>query len=441
MSDRSIAIVGSGISGLSAAWHLSGNNKIFLFEKGDRLVGHTHTHVFDVERKSFFVDSGFIVFNKVNYPNFTNWIRELNVKESQSEMSFSVSRAGGNFEWGGSSVFSAFGQKRNLVSPKFLKMLLEVVKFNKLAKKFLQKENVHQYENTLARFLSENNFSQFFVRNYLAPMAGSIWSTPESKITDYPTISILQFFDNHGLLSVRNHHQWFHLSDGSSSYIKHLFNHDRFRKKEIKVLKNHRVVYVEPMQIKQEGLKVSLQIENLEKKEKYTMKVDDVIFACHANETLLCLDGNRPEYPLLKRIRFQKNVGYLHNDKRLMPKRKSVWSSWNYLSGEDGIHDENISVTYWMNKLQDLKTSQNIFVSLNPLLEPYESRYKKKLVYEHPVFDQDMIDARKKLMEIQGVDNIWHSGAWTGNGFHEDGFVSGKKVAAKINSKTNKLKC
>ena len=392
MSDRSIAIVGSGISGLSAAWHLSDNNKIFLIEKGDRLGGHTHTHVFNTERKPFFVDSGFIVFNKVNYPNFTNWIRELNVKESQSEMSFSVSRAGGNFEWGGSSVFSAFGQKRNLVSPKFLKMLLEVVKFNKLAKKFLQKESAYQYKNTLARFLSENNFSQFFVRNYLAPMAGSIWSTPESKITDYPTMSILQFFDNHGLLSVSNHHQWFHLSDGSSSYIKHLFNHSRFRKKEIKVLKNQRVDHVEPIQNKQEGCKVSLQIENLEKKEKYTMKVDDVIFACHANETLLCLN-------------------------------------------------ENISVTYWMNKLQDLKTSQNIFVSLNPFLEPYESSYKKKLVYEHPVFDQDMIDARKKLMETQGLDNIWHSGAWTGNGFHEDGFVSGKKVAAKINSKTNKLKC
>ena len=138
MSDRSIAIVGSGISGLSAAWHLSENNKIFLFEKGDRLGGHTHTHVFNTERKPFVVDSGFIVFNKVNYPNFTNWIRELNVKESQSEMSFSVSRAGGNFEWGGRSIFSVFGQKRNMVSPKFLKMLVEVVKFNRLAKKFLR---------------------------------------------------------------------------------------------------------------------------------------------------------------------------------------------------------------------------------------------------------------------------------------------------------------
>ena len=218
------------------------------------------------------MDSGFIVFNKVNYPNFTSWIRELNVKESQSDMSFSVSRAGGNFEWGGSSVFSVFGQKRNLASPRFLKMLFEVIKFNKLAKKFIQKEDVHQHKNSLGSFFQKINFSQFFVRNYLAPMAGSIWSTPESKITDYPTISILQFFDNHGLLSVSNHHQWFHLSDGSSSYIKHLFNHDRFRKKEIKVFKNHRVDYVEPMQNKQEGLKVSLQIENLEKKEKYTIE-------------------------------------------------------------------------------------------------------------------------------------------------------------------------
>ena len=181
MSDRSIAIVGSGISGLSAAWHLSENNKIFLFEKGDRLGGHTHTHVFNTERKPFFVDSGFIVFNKVNYPNFTNWIRELNVKESQSEMSFSVSRAGGNFEWGGRSVFQ-FSVKKEIWSRQdFLKMLLEVVKFNKLAKNFSKKENVHQYENTLARFLSENNFSQFFVRNYLAPMAGSIWSTPNQR--------------------------------------------------------------------------------------------------------------------------------------------------------------------------------------------------------------------------------------------------------------------
>mgnify|MGYP003338342748 FL=1 len=437
MADRSIAIVGSGISGLSAAWHLSENNKILLFEKGDRLGGHTHTHIFNTEDEQFSVDSGFIVFNKVNYPNFTSWIRELNVKESQSDMSFSVSRAGGKFEWGGSSIFSVFGQKRNLASPRFLKMLFEVIKFNKLAKEFIQKEDVYQHKNSLDSFLSERNFSQFFVRNYLAPIAGSIWSTPGSKIADYPTISILQFFNNHGLLSVSNHHQWFHLSDGSSSYIKQLFKHERFRKKDIKVLKNHRVDYVEPIKNKREGLKISLDIENLEKKEKYTIEVDELIFACHANETLLCLNDSRPEYSLLKRIRFQKNVGYLHNDRRLMPKRKSVWSAWNYIASEECCYDENISVTYWMNKLQDLRTSRNIFVSLNPLLEPNESMYKKKLVYDHPVFDQDMIDAREKLLKIQGLDNIWHSGAWTGNGFHEDGFVSGKKVAAAINDKTN----
>ena len=171
MSDRSIAIVGSGISGLSAAWHLSENNKILLFEKGNRLGGHTHTHTFNREDEQFSVDSGFIVFNKVNYPNFTSWIRELNVKESQSDMSFSVSRAGGRFEWGGRSVFSVFGQKRNLASPKFLKMLVEVVKFNRLAKKFLQMEDTHQHKYTLASFLSANNFSDFFVRNYLSPMA------------------------------------------------------------------------------------------------------------------------------------------------------------------------------------------------------------------------------------------------------------------------------
>ena len=436
MNKRSTAIIGSGISGLSAAWHLSKDHKIFLLEKGSRLGGHTHTHTLHFAQKDLVVDSGFIVFNEINYPNFTDWLGRLNVKRAKSEMSFSVSRGTGDFEWSGKNLFSVFGQKKNIISPSFIKMLLEIVKFNKLSKKLLEKREVREDENKLGAFLDKNNFSDFFFLNYLGPMAGAIWSTPESKITDYPTKSILQFFNNHGLLSINNHHQWFHLVGGSSSYIDQLFNHREFKEKEVEVLKNHYVKHVETKQHQTKGKKVYLQIENLEKKEEFTLVVDDVIFACHADETLSCVKNKWAESSILQKIQFQKNYGFLHNDKRLMPKRNSVWSSWNYIENEHDSLSRDISVTYWMNKLQNLDTRENLFVSLNPFLEPRDSGVKKKLVYEHPIFDKDMMWAREKLQKFQGTNNIWYCGAWTGNGFHEDGFVSGKKVAEKIDCRT-----
>ena len=435
MGNRSIAIVGSGISGLSAAWHLSKDQKVFLFEKDKRIGGHTHTHAFDVHNREILVDSGFIVFNKINYPLFSNWIKELNVGYAESEMSFSVSRESGTLEWGGKNIFSVFCQKKNMFSPNFIKMLFEIPKFNKLAREAIKAPSDDVEERPLGAFLSENNFSKFFFDNYIGPMAGAIWSTPEAKINEFPTLSILHFFDNHGLLSLNNHHQWFHLKNGSSSYIDEMFQHHRFKNRDVKVLKNCSVTRAEPKKVGRGCGKVALEVSNHQNNEKFSLLVDDVVFACHANESLKCLDASRPEATLLKKIRFQKNQGFLHNDSRLMPMKHSAWSSWNYFANSGRMTGQGISVTYWMNKLQSLNTRENIFVSLNPFIDPCDSIFKKEFTYEHPVFDQNMIGARRKLESFQGLDNFWYCGAWTGNGFHEDGFKSGKSIAEKINSK------
>jgi predicted NAD/FAD-binding protein len=437
MPKRSIAIVGSGVSGLSAAWFLNKQFKVFLIEKEPRLGGHTHTHDISENNNKIFVDSGFIVFNDVNYPNFTKWLDELGVNRSKAEMSFSVSKNSGSFEWGGKNFSAIFGQKKNLFSAKFLTMLFEINRFNSISLNALKHLNLIK-DMSLKTFLSENAFSTFFSENYIIPMAGSIWSTPSNKIADYPAASLIKFLSNHGLLSAQNHHQWYSILDGSKTYIDKFEQSNMYKSKSITQLLEHKVDRVELNGKESSSGKINITGKNLKKQEGFSLKVDEIVFACHSDQTSRIIKTRREESEILSNITYQRNKGYLHEDISLMPKRKRVWSAWNYLSSQQQGQADQISITYWMNRLQKLRTNRNVFVSLNPPREPKKSQITKELVYEHPVFDAKMIKAREKVNNFQGDKGFWYCGAWTGHGFHEDGFVSGKKIATEINKRYKK---
>ncbi|MFY8107219.1 MAG: NAD(P)/FAD-dependent oxidoreductase [Elstera sp.] len=415
-SPERIAIIGSGISGLGAAWSLR-NRNITIFEKEPRPGGHSNTVDIALDGQQVPVDTGFIVYNERNYPNLTLFFQHLGVATAESDMSFSVSVDGGRLEYSGNSIATLFAQKRNLVNLRHWRMIRDILRFFRNASALL---NDPQGDDlSLGEFLARGGYGQAFIQDHLLPMAAAIWSAPMSTLRAFPARSFAQFFANHGLLSVNDRPQWRTVAGGSRSYVQ-------------------RVLVDLP------NLQLNSGIETIRRTETGVeirhqgawQSFDRVLLACHADQALRLLDdADASEWGLLDAFRFQPNTAYLHRDVALMPRRRRAWASWNHLSrtapqGRD--EDADVSVTYWMNRLQPLATKTDVFVTLNPLTEPDPALTYARIDYDHPIFDHAAVSAQARLSAVQGYRNIFYAGAWTGYGFHEDGLRSGLRAGLAL---------
>lgn len=416
MNKQRIAVVGSGISGLITAWLLKDHAEVSLFEADERFGGHSHTVVVNEPQGSVAIDTGFMVMNRPNYPLLSALFDDLDIQTYPTDMSFAVSLNDGALEYAGSSVNSLFAQRGNLISPSFIRMLSDIVRFNKAAKRLLIE--APSTSLSLQEFLDQLKLGSAFRQHYLYPMAAAIWSCPRHVIAEYPAASFVQFFVNHGLVNINDRPQWHTVAGGSSRYVARLIDDLGHRAKtNLPVTAVHRT-----------HQDVELHFEK-----GASQSFDQVVFACHSDQTLaLFAEASPSEKAMLSRIRYQDNRVILHSDPSLMPSRKNVWSSWNYLGNLDPAGEQSVSVTYWMNALQDLNTRKDYFVSLNPLQEPDPDTVVRAFCYQHPVFGADSRDLSSQLKNLQGRNRAWYCGAWTGYGFHEDGMRSGVEVAKAL---------
>ncbi|MBD74246.1 MAG: hypothetical protein CMM96_01970 [Rickettsiales bacterium] len=416
MRKISVAIVGSGISGLSCGWLLSKNCDVTIFEKNDYIGGHSNTVSINPKncKDILSVDTGFIVFNKLNYPNLVRFLEHLNIKTYNSDMSFSVSLKQLGIEYGGQNIKTIFAQKKNITDPKFLLMLKDILRFFLFVRSDI---NIY-FDISIDDYLNQKKYSEVFRNFFLYPMASSIWSTSYRDIKDYPFVKFVEFFDNHGLLNFFSRPQWKTVSGGSKEYIN-------------KILEQKRISTL----LGEEVLSFSKTKNSLiVKTNKRVKSFDHLVFANHSDQVYKILNlSNMKEKKFFKMINFQKNIAYLHSDKNFLPNFKKIWSSWNYIREKES--NKGIMLSYWMNNLQDLKTNIPIIVTLNPHKEPRRELTYKKIKYSHPVFNLETIEAQKKISKLNSKkENIWYCGAYLGNGFHEDGLVSGLKVAEKISN-------
>jgi predicted NAD/FAD-binding protein len=398
-----IAIVGSGISGNSLAYTLSKEHDITLFEKNNRLGGHSHTHEIISQGKKINVDTGFIVFNKKTYPLFTKLLDELNVQYEKSDMSFSVFSKDKNFEYNGTSINTLFSQRKNIFNYKFIKMIYEIIKFNKVALTLLSAKT----EISLEAFLKQNNFSDYFCKNYILPMGSAIWSSNINSMLKFPAVFFVKFFNNHGMLNINDRPQWLTVTNGSKEYVEKL---TASIKKNIRLNCPVRAV---------KRNKDSVEITSSDGNEIF----DYIFFACHSDEALkLISDPSAQEKEVLSSIPYSKNEVTLHTDESIMPKNKLTWAAWNY--NIDFTDDMPIALTYNMNILQNLKTQQTILVTLNDNGNINPEKVLKKINYDHPLFSLRSVEAQKNYGIISGVNRTGFAGAYWGNGFHEDGISS-----------------
>lgn len=406
-----IAVVGSGISAISSAWFLSQEHDVVLFEKQGRLGGHTNTVTVQANGKSTNVDTGFIVFNRPNYPNLTAMFKHLGVATQNTDMSFAVSIDEGKLEYSGTDLNGLFVQRRNLLSAAHWSMIMQIIKFNKQAKSDLQ--NGVYLNMSLQDYLHQHQFSDKMINHYLLPMAAAIWSCPVSTMLKFPAGSFLQFFENHGLLNVDDRPQWETVVNGSINYLEAILKQSNFT-----VRLHSEVINVKSTS---NGLMLTTADGQAE-------QFDHIVFGSHADETYQILKDNFDDFALLQDFKYQENIAYLHTDKALMPKRHKAWASWNYLR-DTQVEESRVAVSYWMNLLQNLDCEEDYFVTLNPIKLPQASKVVRKIVYQHPVFDQAAMAAQQRLSDLQGLHNIWFCGSYFGYGFHEDGLTSAVQLA------------
>ena len=396
-----IAVIGSGISGLSSAYFLSKKYKVDLYEKDDHFGGHSFTYEIKEGDKIVPVDLGFIVFNEVTYPNLVNFFNELNIPYEKSDMSFSVSIKKSNVEYSGSGLGGIFANKLNFFNLKFLYMIKEIISFYKTAPKLLKNEIK---EETLGNFLNKKKLSKYFIKYHLIPMVAAIWSMPFDKAKEMPLKFFLNFFTNHGLFKLKNRPQWYTVSNRSRSYVKKVTD-----KISGEIFKNYKV---DKLIRSDDNIRVIIGNEYVD--------YDQVVLASHADQSLRMLEKpTEQEKNILEKFNYVKNEAYLHTDKRLMPHKKRAWSSWNSVS--DG---EKTCITYWLNKLQNLDTSKDYFLTLNPICKINENSVIKKVDFTHPYLNSKNTALQKDLRLIQGKKRTWFCGSYFGYGFHEDGLKS-----------------
>ena len=411
-----IAIVGSGISGNTIAHLLHKKHNITLFEKNNRIGGHSHTHNIEINGSPISVDTGFIVFNKKTYPLFSSLLRELDVAHEDSKMSFSVFSKKTGLEYNGTTLNTLFSQRRNIFNPKFIKMIFEILRFNKESLGLLATSK----ELSLGDYLAKNAYSDYFLKNYILPMGSAIWSSNLETMIKFPAKFFVTFLHNHGMLNINNRPQWLTISNGSKSYVQKLCHPfiDKIRL-------NSNIKFIE-----RKSNKVIVH-------SKYGSENFDYIFmACHSNEALAILkDASNNEKEILGAIPYTNNEVYLHTDSTIMPKYKLSWAAWNY--NIDSKESEPITLTYNMNILQNIKIETPVLVTLNPkgCIDP--KKIIKKLNYAHPTFSIDSINAQKKHPIISGINRTFFAGAYWGNGFHEDGVKSAYDSVKQLNQLIN----
>mgnify|MGYP005989810125 FL=1 len=405
-----IAVIGSGISGLSAAYFLSKYHKVDLYEKNDYFGGHSYTYDIKEEDKIVPVDLGFIVFNELTYPNLINFFNELKVPFEKSNMSFSVSIKNTNIEYGGSGFNPIFANKLNLFNFNFLKMIREIISFYNYAPSLLD-NNVN--EETLGNYLERSKLSKYFIEYHIIPMVAAIWSMPFSKAKEMPLKLFLNFFINHGLFRLKNRPQWYTVTDRSRSYVKKVLENISGE-----IFKNYRVNNISR---NDDNVRILIGNEYLD--------YDHVVLACHADQSLNILEESTvKEKEILNKFTYVSNRAFLHKDENLMPLRKKAWSSWNSIT-----KDNKTCVTYWLNKLQNLKTDKNYFLTLNPVEEIDQNKIIKQEKFTHPFFNNENVSLQKDLHLIQGRKRTWFCGSYFGYGFHEDGLKSSIELIKKFN--------
>ena len=410
-----IAVIGSGISGLVSAYLLQQKHEVTLFEKEAVIGGHSRTLEVIQGHQSIPVDTGFIVFNKDNYPTLCKLFEQLEVPSKDSCMSFGVSLENGRIEYGTVPIENIFAQGKNLLSIKHWQMLFDIRRFNREAEALLVSSN----EPSLGEFLAEKKYSQAFISRFLIPMAASIWSTSPTDIEAFPAKHLIKFFANHGLLDPKDRKKWRTVCGGSKEYINRLLT--KFTgdiKTDVKI-----------RQVVRAGAGIELHHQNGEV-EKY----DQVVLACHSDQALELLgnSASKEEKGILGDIGYQPNTVILHSDETLMPKNKECWQSWNFLSESNTYGEKRVCLSYWMNRLQSIQSEKPLIVSLNPDRKPKESLIEDIWLTGHPVFNQAALNAQARLSEIQGVSQVWFAGAWQSYGFHEDGALSGLRVAQAL---------
>ena len=396
-----IAVIGSGISGLSSAYFLSKKYKVDLYEKDNHFGGHSYTYEIEEDNKIVPVDLGFIVFNEVTYPNLVNFFNELKVPYEKSDMSFSVSIKNSNVEYSGSGLGGIFANKLNFLNLKFLNMIREIILFYKTSQKLLESEIK---EETLGSFLNKKKLSNYFIEYHLIPMVAAIWSMPFNKAKEMPLKFFLNFFTNHGLFKLKNRPQWFTVSNRSRAYVKKVTD-----KISGEIFKNYKV---DKLIRSDDNIRLIIGNEYVD--------YDQVVLASHADQSLRILEKpTEQEKNILEKFNYVKNEAYLHTDERLMPCRKRAWSSWNSVSDGD-----KTCITYWLNKLQNLQTSKDYFLTLNPICKINDNSIIKKVNFTHPYLNSENTELQKDLKLIQGKKRTWFCGSYFGYGFHEDGLKS-----------------
>ena len=409
-----IAVIGSGISGLSASYFLSKKHHVDLFEKEDRFGGHSYTIDVIVNKKRIPVDIGFIVFNHLTYPNLINFFNEIDIEIEKSDMSFSVSVEGTNFEYCGKGLKGIFANKSNFLNIEFIRMFLEILKFYKLCDKI---SNIDQVI-TLDEFLKKNEWSKSFINYHIIPMVSAIWSMPPYEAGKMPMNFFLKFFQNHGLFKLRNRPQWYTVAHRSKTYVNKVLS-----KISGEYFKNYKINSIQ---------RVSSGVQVYYGGANEFFDYDKVILATHADQALsLIKNPTDQEIKTLSNFDYKKNLAVLHCDESVMPKNKKVWSSWNTYVDPKNLNKS--SLTYWLNLLQNINCEKNIFLTLNPLKEIPNEKIYKKIEFTHPYYDQKALDNQKNLKNIQNKENLLFCGSYFGYGFHEDGIKSSIEMLKNLN--------
>ena len=409
-----IAVVGSGISGLSAAYYLSKKNHVDLFEKEDRFGGHSHTIDLNFGSKKISVDIGFIVFNLKTYPNLINFFNENKIEIEKSNMSFSVSVENTNFEYCGKGLNGIFSNKLNLFNFKFLKMFFDIINFYKKC------DDVKNFDEgiTLGEYLTINKLSKEFINYHLIPMVSAIWSMPPYEASEMPLKFFLKFFQNHGLFKLKDRPQWYTVTNRSRTYVQKIISNlsgEHFKNYDVKKIVSNK-----------SGVDLYYGGDS------EFFNYDKVVLATHADEALSIIENpSKDEKKILSNFNYKENFAYIHTDEKIMPKNRNAWCSWNSSMDKDNV--EKNSITYWLNLLQNLKCKENIFLTLNPYFELDKSKILKKVRFTHPYFDQSALNYQSELKNLQNKRNILFCGSYFGYGFHEDGIKSSIEMLKNFN--------